>query len=874
MGSPNWVYILKVHISVCNIMDMWFTSIVVLCLLCGVLVKGVWSHDLFCNITRQTMDCTARHVKIKDICHAVEVYNITVLYAGENNMGTITRKDLKGCEQLKKLDLHFNQMSNIMSDTFSDFVDLKELDLRANDLGIYGAAFDQSVLPKSLEVLYIGGNFKGNGSVTTQYPNISQLKSLRKLYMDGFEADFGHQYRTLDVQNVSLSASTMFTYCNLTHITNTTFANLLSVQALDLSCCSIKWIAAGAFQNLTRLEWLDLSLNKKLGLNPLAMFTYGLQFTNIRFLNYSYVIPTFGAGVTVWKAHLCYLYNTSLEVLVLDSDRIVSVETNALMLTPTTLNELHYNDNKFTFGPYVSQLGCLRNVTHTYGNNQSQYHSPVRYLIDGEDSDDSDCQQPAPKSECPFMTDDYLQTLSTSECKFIKKTDLESMFSPTFPKNVKHLEFTGCNMNYRLNVQIEVNPVNNSLEYADLSGNSLYSLSAPIGPFPNIKILKFSENYCEEIQPIVFKYMTTLQYLDLSKNFLGPFLADSKNNNVFKELKSLQVLHLDGNKITTLNAEIFTPLVQLKILSLNSNNIKQFQVHLQKLPNILHLDLGDNFLPTITETVRHTLNRNSKHLNTNFSLNIEHNEIKFDCNNTDFLEWMLDNEQYLEHFENYTYDPEKYKLNSTSLDLLRQSCKSYTLIIVLCSIGIAVFISVVIVGVIYRNRWKLRYFLYMSRTGLLSFNRRPGYTNLEDYEYDAFISYAEENIRFIKTGIIPTLEGQGLNLCVHQRDFIAGKAITDNIINAIKKSRKTVVILSKVFLKKKWCMYEFNMARMESIYSREDNYLIIVLLEDVPARDMPLEMLKWIRDDSYIRYPNDGHGQTLFWNNLTDAFNA
>lgn len=838
-------------------------------------MKGVWSHDCVWDNTRQTMDCTARHVKMKDICHDVKVYNITVLYAGENNMGTITREDLKGCEQLEKLDLHFNQMGNIKSDTFSDFEDLKELDLRANDIEIYDAAFNQSFLPKSLEILYIGGNFKGNGTVETQYPDISQLKSLRKLYIDGFEAAFGHQYRTLDVKVVSLSASTMLTYCNLTHITNTTFANLLSVQTLNLSCCSIKLIDAGAFQNLARLERLDLSLNKQLGLNPLAMFAYGLQFTNIRFLNYSNVLSTFGAGVTVRKAHLCYFYNTSLEVLAMDSDRIVSVETNALMLTPRTLKKLYCNDNKFTFGPYVSQLGCFGNVTYMYGNSQSQYHSPVRYLIDGEDSDDSDCQQPPPKSECPFMTDEYLQKLSTAGCKFIEKTDYESMYRPTFPEHLRHMEFTDCNMNYRLDVEIEVKPGDNLLEFADLSGNNLFSLSAPIGPFPHIKKLKFSRNYCEEIQPIVFKYMTTLQNLDMSNNFLGPFFADTKNNNVFKELVNLQKLNLDGNKITSFNAELFTPLVQLKVLSLNSNNIKQFQVHLQKLPNILHLDLGDNFLPTITKTVRHTLNRNSKHLNTNFSLNIEHNEIRFDCNNTDFLTWMLDNEQYMEHFENYTFDPPlKYKLNSTSLDLLGQSCKSYTLIIVLCSIGVAVFISVVIVGVIYRNRWKLRYFLYMSRTGLLGFNRRPGYSNIEDYEYDAFISYAEENIRFIKTGIIPNLEGQGLNLCVHQRDFIAGKAITDNIINAIKKSRKTVVILSRVFLQKKWCMYEFNMARMESIYSREDSYLIIVLLEDVPARDMPLEMLKWIRDDSYIRYPNDGHGQALFWNNLKDAFNA
>ncbi|KAH3786413.1 hypothetical protein DPMN_164520 [Dreissena polymorpha] len=59
------------------------------------------------------------------------------------------------------------------------------------------------------------------------------------------------------------------------------------------------------------------------------------------------------------------------------------------------------------------------------------------------------------------------------------------------------------------------------------------------------------------------------------------------------------------------------------------------------------------------------------------------------------------------------------------------------------------------------------------------------------------------------------------------------------------------------------------MARMESIYSREDNVcLVIVMLEQVPHDKMPLEMLRWIQENSYIEYTPEQDGNIMFWENL------
>ena len=63
------------------------------------------------------------------------------------------------------------------------------------------------------------------------------------------------------------------------------------------------------------------------------------------------------------------------------------------------------------------------------------------------------------------------------------------------------------------------------------------------------------------------------------------------------------------------------------------------------------------------------------------------------------------------------------------------------------------------------------------------------------------------------------------------------------------------------------------MSRMESIYSRDGNSsLIVVMLENTPPdKLMPLEMIEWIKRESYIEYTDDEPGNALFWDKLKEA---
>ncbi|CAC5399916.1 Toll-like receptor 4 [Mytilus coruscus] len=197
------------------------------------------------------------------------------------------------------------------------------------------------------------------------------------------------------------------------------------------------------------------------------------------------------------------------------------------------------------------------------------------------------------------------------------------------------------------------------------------------------------------------------------------------------------------------------------------------------------------------------------------------------------------------------------------VSILQKSCASYTVLTIGISVAVVAVILILVGGLLYRYRWRLRYAYYMTRSKY----KRDRQVNTEmTYAYNAFISYSDEEKDFVVNECIPNLEEfENLRLCIHQRDFIPGEEITHNITNGIHNSNKTICIITRAFLDSYYCMFEFNMARMESIYSREGhNILFLVFYEQILPRELPLIMLELVQQQSYIEYPDDLQGNVVF----------
>ncbi|KAK3093472.1 hypothetical protein FSP39_016167 [Pinctada imbricata] len=264
----------------------------------------------------------------------------------------------------------------------------------------------------------------------------------------------------------------------------------------------------------------------------------------------------------------------------------------------------------------------------------------------------------------------------------------------------------------------------------------------------------------------------------------------------------------------------------------------------------------------------------------NLTVNLTGNSLLCNCENEHFLHWIVTSTIQFGFHGNDTCQTRFSKTGRVLMSqghefllVLERNCRSYTAVIVLFSCVFVIMLTVIVCGVVYRYRWKLRYLYYMTK------GRYKGYSSLKtkseegDYEFDAFISYADEDRQFALHDMMKNVEREGnLKLCFHNRDFIPGFDIAENITNAINNSRKTLCVISSNYLNSYWCMYELNIGRMESIYSRNgEDVLFLVILENCSSSNIPFSVFDIIEKKSYIEYPNDTEGDIIFWRKLRDT---
>ncbi|XP_076103078.1 toll-like receptor 4 [Mytilus galloprovincialis] len=396
-------------------------------------------------------------------------------------------------------------------------------------------------------------------------------------------------------------------------------------------------------------------------------------------------------------------------------------------------------------------------------------------------------------------------------------------------------------------------------------------LDMPVKVPPSLRTLNISDNSLEALK-LNIKQVTSLH---LEDNRLGNYLA---NNSLWIQNSKLEYVNLSNNSIYKLHTTIFIGQKYLRVIDLRFNFLKDSNFDMSSLVNLEILNLKNNKIKYLSDQSRMELDKVFKN-NGNAKIDLSNNPLQCSCFTLPFLNWMRLSQK---HFINYTQFRCTFENGSFSkpnsfeevLLNLQRDCTNHLYLIISVSFSVLAFIAVLSAAVIYRHRWKLRYLFYTAKLKYTS--HRNMEENLNEYVYDAFISYSENDCKFVIGDCIKHLERNGnMKLCIHHRDFIPGEEITQNIISAIQNSRKTICIISRSFLESYYCMFEFNMARMESVHSRNGkNVLFLVFYEKLLPEELPLILYELIQKQSYIEYPNHEHGNVIFWDKIKDAIHA
>lgn len=802
--------------------------------------------------------------------------NLHTLILSYNKIGYLDAYSLNGLYVLSLLSLDNNVVETVHPDAFRNCSSLQDLNLNGNALTAVPSALKDMRLLRTVD---LGENaisdlsdpgFKGMTNlyglrlIGNQISNISKpifadLPSLQILNLARNriqKVDHGAFSANSDLQAIRLDA-------NLLTDINGLFVDIPSLLWLNISDNQLEWFDYALVP--PGLQWLDLHKNyiKELGNHyelgsELKIQTLDASFNRLTFVN-AISIPNsvellfLNDNLITTVEQQTFLKKTNLTRVDLYANQIVSMDLNALRLTAVDegrpLPSFYIGGNPFQCDCNMEWLQRINKLGHLRQHPQvmdldsiycklihNRYHTYIP-LIEAEPSqflctykthcfalchccefDACDCEMTCP-SNCTCYHD---QTWSANivECSGVDYTEMPS----SIPMDATEVYLDGNN-------------------FGELSSHSFIGRK-------NLKVLYANNSNIAAIYNHTFSGLKRLTVLHLENNRI-----EELHGFVLDSLVSLRELYLQGNQIHVIDNRTFMHLEHLEVLRLDGNRLSTFPVWQFTLnPYLVEIGLGENQWSCDCQY----LHRFRNWLQGNFVKVVDANKIVCVFNNI-----------------TNTVGPPLADFNASSCAaftggstaVVRNQFLNSYLPVLLVTLCVFLASAGLVCGAFYYRR-DLRVWVY-SRYGLRMCYKTTAFEEEQDRDrlFDAYVSYSVKDDAFVSQVLATGLE-QGdptYRLCLHYRDFNMSAYVADTIVEAVESSRRTIIVLSKNFLRSEWCRFEFKSALHEVLKNRRRR-LIIVMLGELPQRDLDPDLRLYLKTNTCIEW-----GDRLFWQKLKFA---
>ncbi|XP_006865788.1 PREDICTED: toll-like receptor 4 [Chrysochloris asiatica] len=759
----------------------------------------------------------------------------------------------------ENLDLSFNPLRHLGSHSFSNFPELRVLDLsrceiqRIEDDAYQGLIHLSTLILTGNPIQYLAlGAFSGLSSlqklvaveinlVSLEDFPIGHLKTLKKLVI-------AHNF----ICSIKLPEY---------------FSNLSNLEHLDLSNNQIQYIYHKDLVVLHQIPLLNLSLD--LSLNMIDFIQPG-AFKEIR-LHELILRSNFGS-INVMKMCIQALAGLEVHQLVLgefkNERNLDRFEVSAFEgLCNLTIKEFRiaYLD-KFSW-KNNGALNCLANVSAV---------SLVNLDLDDLEELPKDFRWQSLKLiSCKFQQVPKLALASLKTVVFIANKVINTYIKFTLP-SLEFLDLRNNGLSLRTCCS-QANLGTNRLKYLDLSYNDIITMTSNFVNLEQLEHLDFQYSTLKQVSDFsVFLSLKKLLYLDISYTntkviFNGIFhglhslkvlkMAGNSflNNtlpNIFTEMTNLTFLDLSTCKLEKVSQGAFSSLCKIQVINMSYNHFLLLDIlHYKNLHSLQVLDYSFNskMAPKVQEL---------QHLPSNLMLlNFTQNGFACTCEYQEFLQWIKDQRQRLVKVEQMVCATPPDLRGMPVLSFTNSTCQMNKTII-----GVTVLI-VFIVSVVLVLVYKF-YFHLMLLAGCKSFGRG-------ECTYDAFVIYSSQDEDWVRNELVKNLEDgvPPFKLCLHYRDFIPGVAISANIIQeGFHKSRKVIVVMSQHFIRSRWCIFEYEIAQTWQFLSSCSG-IIFIILEKVEKSLLrqQVELYRLLNRNTYLEWEENVLGQHIFWRRLRKA---
>ncbi|XP_040603038.1 toll-like receptor 6 isoform X2 [Mesocricetus auratus] len=735
-------------------------------------------------------------------------------------------------------------------------------------------------VPKDLPPRTKALNLSQNSIQELQMSDVSILLELRVLRLSH------NRIQKLDFNVFKFNRELEYLDISHNHLRNISCCPVVSLKHLDLSFNDFDVLPVyKEFGNLTKLSFLGLSATKfrHLDLLPVAHLH----------LNYI-LLGLVGYHVKDGETESLQVLNTKALHLVFHQNSLFSVQVNISVnaLRCLQLSNIKLNDGncqklitfllELTRGPSLLNL-TLYHVETTWKCLvklfQFLWPRPVEYLniynltiiqsINYENFTSS-------KTVLKALTIEHITNqvfIFSKEALYsvfvnmnirkltIADTPFIHMLCPPSPSTFVFLNFT---QNVFTDSVFQDCPTLKRLQTLILQKNGLKNL---------FKVALMTEN------------MASLETLDVSLNSL-----DSRAyEGTCSWAESILVLNLSSNVLTGSVFRCLPP--KVKVLDLHNNRIKSIPQKVIKLEALQELNVASNSLMELPGCGAFSslsvlaIEHNSVSLpSADFfqscqkirSIAAGNNPFQCTCELREFVKRIGQVSEVVEGWpDSYSCDfPESAQgtlLQDFHMSPL--SCDTGLLIVTIGAILLVLAAFVAFLCYCLDLPWYLRMVCQWTQT-----RRRARNIPVEELQralqFHAFVSYSEHDSAWVKNELLPNLEKDGIRVCLHERNFIPGKSIVENIIHFIEKSYKSIFVLSPHFIQSEWCHYELYFAHHNLFHEGSDN-LILILLEPIPQDNIPNRYHKLralMTQRTYLEWPTEKSKHGLFWANLRASF--
>ncbi|XP_077307664.1 toll-like receptor 7 [Lithobates pipiens] len=378
------------------------------------------------------------------------------------------------------------------------------------------------------------------------------------------------------------------------------------------------------------------------------------------------------------------------------------------------------------------------------------------------------------------------------------------------------------------------------LKLLDISYNKLVVIPEKVlEHFPSsLETLIISHNNLYSFHWEKIAQLVNLTHLDLSHNALK-----SLYSNMTTISSKLTFLNLKSNKITSVNKEFFESYLELKSLYLGGNRIQTIDVN--------------SFPKKLLQTLQYL------HLQKN----------PFDC--TCYTSWFA-------HFlreTNIMVPSLATKMRCDSPDSMRgklllsmnlESCQDlYGRKLFLCTTFLVIaWLMVTLTLKLFS--WDLWYLSQVLLTSIRRYSKLPGQST---EEYDAFLVFNTKDdaiTDWVYHELLVQLEGHEMgsfNLCLEDRDWLAGKSSIENLYDSIYKSKRTIFILDCEEFSTGVLCHAFLMSHQRLLDEKKDVVVLVIL--DHRMRMSPyLLTRKRICPKTFMIWPRNIKAHGYFWHRL------